>query len=283
VNFCKTIDINTLVKRYEALLVALETSSDDSCKKLMDSPERKYHAEELRNGKPELCKRIIEDRHKRLLELQSDLWNLTLPGLVARITVFDLGIVGQIGLLLLLLWFFYAARRENHAIRSLVDIKEETERNKWFPHGFTLTPQEASLSAEHYAYAYQAVAQRFVFIFSTRTQPLLVISMALFAFPSLVTAYNWYVDLRDLFRLNLGIEAVPRLLTETLVFVGVLLCAFCSIRHSVQSSVILNAWHLAIGEWEREWDETNQEPARPVKVDRLQQKATLEKLSDSSS
>jgi hypothetical protein len=46
------------------------------------------------------------------------------------------------GMLVILLWLFFAARREKHAIRAIVDMDSETrKRNKWFPQKYVLYSQ----------------------------------------------------------------------------------------------------------------------------------------------
>ena len=51
---------------------------------------------------------------------------MSFPGGFPKIEESDLGVIGQVGLLLILAWLFYTVRRENNALQSFVDIDKDT-------------------------------------------------------------------------------------------------------------------------------------------------------------
>lgn len=202
---------------------------------------------------------------------------ITIPGGFSKTMLSDLGIVGQTGLLLILVWGFFAMRRETHAIAAFVDRDENSKRvSAWDPSEYTLIPQNECLSAEHYAYAYQSVSQRFMFVFTSYSRPLLGITMVLAAIPALVPGYNLFTDLRDLWD-NLR-EVEPPLFVKTgveLVLYFVLLTVVRSqLTYIARTSTLLNGWNLAVRDvWMGEWDETDDRPASHVEIDVRNQKA----------
>jgi hypothetical protein len=226
--------------------------------------------------KLELCKTIIKLRLDWVSKgfLESTL--ITFPGGFARLHISDLGIVGQAGLLLILAWGFFAIRRENHAFRAIVDMTPESRRvSGLFPNRFDLTPTDPYFSAEHLAYAYHAVAQRFVFILSSYSSPLLWLTLLLCAFPAIVAGWNAYTDVRDVFQHQFFEQSlVVRTMIEIVLYLAVCLLTSFSIRYVLDSTVLLNGWFLAVRDvWMEEWDETNNAKAEAVTVDVSVQKA----------
>ena len=215
-------------------------------------------------------------------EVARDSLLITFPGGFGKATVSDISVLGQTGLLLLLIWGFYAARREYHAVLSWVDFgKADSEAplfkpTRWFPDRFGLRQTEDWLSAEHLAYAYHAVAQRFLFIFSTRDRQLRGLTLLLVALPSIVAMVNFITDLRDVHRM--GEAFVPtawaRIWLEAGLLVVVLLISLHIARLVARTGVILNGWYLAVARvWMEEWDERTTYPASPVVVDVARQRA----------
>src|SRR5204862_1308337 len=97
-----------------------------------------------------LCKEMIKQRFEWAERSHLDATIISFPGGFAKVIVSDLGIIGQIGLLLILSWSFFAVRRENHAIRAIVDMDEASRNlNRWFPKRFKLIPKNSAFSAEH--------------------------------------------------------------------------------------------------------------------------------------
>jgi hypothetical protein len=270
---------NAAIRKYEKLI---SEAYDIKSKGKSATPYRdalanttigRHHAD-VKNLPEDVCEKILQTQHERLLCQQVDYWNVKLPGLIARVTVFDMDIVGLVGLLIIFLWFFYAARRENHAIRSFVYFAEEAARNKWFPQRFTLVPQNAHLGPEHYAYAYQGVAHRFLFLFSSISGPLLVMTIILISFPLLIALWNYGTDLRDFCKFDLETQVGIRVVIQSVLTACVFILTIGIIRKQVETSVLLNSWSLANRDvWEASWDETVTRPAQNVTIDREIQKA----------
>jgi hypothetical protein len=219
--------------------------------------------------KLELCKSIIKLRLEWVSKGFLDSTLITFPGGFSRLHVSDLGIVGQAGLLLILTWGFFAIRRENHAFRAIVDMTPESRKVVGlFPREFDLMPKDPYFSAEHLAYAYHAVAQRFVFIFSSYSTPLLGLTLLLCSFPALVAGWNAYTDLRDVFRHEFFDQSfVVRTMIEIVLYLAVCFLTFASVRLVLDSTVLLNGWYLAVRDvWMEEWDETNNAKAETVTI-----------------
>src|SRR5262249_15637066 len=131
------------------------------------------------------------------------------------------------------------------------------------------------LSAEHVAYAYHSVAQRFVFIFSHHTKPLLALTLLLLSIPAIVAFWNLGTDIRDLvvhFLQPLNTSILLRTVIESLLFICVLLTTIRIARAEIGTSVLLNGWFLASRDvWMDQWDEGTHEPASPAIIDVRQQ------------
>ncbi|MGL3107542.1 hypothetical protein [Bradyrhizobium sp. BR 1432] len=226
--------------------------------------------------KLELCKSIIKLRLEWVSKGYLESTLITFPGGFARLHISDLGIVGQTGLLPILAWAFFAIRRENHAFRAIVDMTPDSRKVAGlFPKRFDLTPNDPYLSAEHLAYAYHAVAQRFVFIFARYSSPLLSLTLLLCAFPALVAGWNAYTDVRDIFKIEFfDPSLIVRTLIEIVLYLIVCLLTCLCVRYVLDSTVLLNGWYLAVRDvWMEEWDETNNAKAEPVTIDVSEQKA----------
>jgi hypothetical protein len=205
---------------------------------------------------------------------------LSFPGGFGKLHVSDLGIIGQIGMLVILLWLFFAARRENHAIRAIVDMdRDARRRDNWFPQKYILYSQDEHLSAEHVAYAYHSIAQRFVFIFSHHTRPLLALTVLLLFIPAIVSLWNFATDVRDLiarFLQPLNVTNLLRTVVEAFLVACVFLTTIRIVRAELGTSVLLNGWYLAARDvWMDQWDETTLEPAPPATIHVPEQKAEV--------
>ena len=230
------------------------------------------------DDKLEFCKQTAKTAFEWVDKAYLDSTLLSFPGGFAKLSVSDLGVIGQIGMLIILFWLFYAARRENHAIRAIVDMDTETrKKDSWSPQRFVLESQDQYLSAEHVAYAYHSVAQRFVFIFSHHSRPLLSLTFLLLSIPALVGVWNFVTDVRDLVDLFLqpvNFAILLRTTIEAFLLICVLLTTFRIARAELDTSVLLNGWFLAARDvWMEEWDETTHEPASPAIVFVNEQKA----------
>jgi hypothetical protein len=200
---------------------------------------------------------------------------ISFPGSFGKLSVSDLGLAGGFGLLLIISWCFFSSRRENHAIRAIVDMDDSSKRKngRWCPTNFILKPQDPYLSAEHYAYAYHAVAQRFVFLFSRYDRPLLLITILLCCVPALVATWNIYTDGRDVIRLEVT-SLYPRVFIECALLILIYFATAKIVLFQINTSALLNGWHLAARDvWMKEWDERTTDSASMVHVDVRAQRA----------
>jgi hypothetical protein len=224
------------------------------------------------------CRQIAKSAFEWVEKAYRDSTLLSFPGGFGKLSVSDLGIIGQIGMLVILLWLFFAARRENHAIRAIVDMDAEArKRDSWFPQKYAIYSQDKYLSAEHVAYAYHSVAQRFVFILSHYTKPLLLLTLLLLSIPAIVAFWNLATDIRDLidrFLQPVNASILFRTVIEALLFICVLLTTVRIARAELDTSVLLNGWYLAARDvWMDQWDETTHEPASPATIYVSEQRA----------
>jgi hypothetical protein len=199
---------------------------------------------------------------------------MSFPGGFAKIEVSDLGLVGQVGLLLILSWLFYSTRRENHAIRAFVDLDENTRRLGYlFPNRFILIPQDKYLSAEHLTFAYHAVAQRFMFILSRYNRPLLRTTIVLISLPGVIAAWHVLSDIEGVVHYNV-FSLTLRFGTSVLLLGFVGYVTWIIIEYVIETSVILNGWYLASTRiWMHQWSETGDLPASTVEIDMVHQTA----------
>ena len=231
----------------------------------------------------QVCFETIKTRFEWTEKAFADSLFVSFPGGYGKITVSDLGVVGQVGLLLILSWLFFAARRENHAVRAIVDRdRVSREAGRKGRENFILVPQGRYLSAEHYAYAYHSVAQRFMFLFSEHSRPLMIFTWALCAIPPLVAFWNVYPDIRDMLaRPQWELHLIIRVAVEVVIFVCVCVITCLIVRFERDTSIVLNGWYLAARDvWDKDWDETTQEPAKTVAIDVQKQQATPKDLTN---
>lgn len=228
------------------------------------------------------CRNLIADADKLFKNAHHEAMFISLPGSLGKFSIGDLAIVGQFGLLLILSWSFFATRRENHAVRAFVDMDAHSRNTTgWFPVTYILEPRAKLLLAEHFAYAYRSVAQRFVFIFSQHSKPLFAFAGLLTVIPVLVASWNAYTDLQDTFRLiefKSGLFPVRvyiiKIFIEIVLLVLVWLITYQIIRYDLETSTLLNGWELAARDvWMANWDATGHPPGR-VKIDVRAQTAT---------
>lgn len=222
------------------------------------------------------CKATVSKRYDVAHTNYMDSLLISLPGGMGRLHVSDLGIMGNLGLLLIFAWLYFALRRENHAVKSFVDFDRATARQAVAPKKFILEPQDENFSAEHYAFAYQAISQRFVFIFSSYSKPLLIVIGALMLLPAATCALNLFTDIRDLARTPDLFEPIVyvRFALQLVLVCAVFLANAAIVVVATNTSVLLNGWHLAVRDvWMDEWNESNNDPACSVLVNRGEQKA----------
>jgi len=276
--------LGTFRERYQVLLIESQfnfpsANLKKNCEMIVTGVTSQSSSDgtERERSRLDMCKKIVEMRHNwaEIAYLNSS--QITFPGGFGKLHISDLGIAGQFGLGLILSWVFFAVRRQNHAIRAIVDMDEHSRKNAtWRPSIFVLKPQDVTLSAEHVAYAYHSVAQRFVFLFSQHSQPLLLFTMALLFIPALVATWNLYTDIRDTIALGMQVILFFKVLIEIVLVMFAWVLTYLIVRFEIDTSVLLNGWYLAARDvWEDEWDETpeKQKMASSVKVDVAQQRA----------
>jgi hypothetical protein len=204
-----------------------------------------------------LCDNLIASRRDKTATAESDSRFVSFPGGFGKVYVPDLAIMGNVGLSLLLTWMYFAARRENQAIKTFVEIRNGNRRGLFRDIcKYHLDPQDRRLSAEHYVYVYHAIAERFLFILSQWSQPLLRTTASLMALPAVVSTLHFLTDARDI--LSRSFEKSVLLLTmlELALVILVILITYLIIKLIVDTSAVLNAWYLAVREvWVKSLDE----------------------------
>jgi hypothetical protein len=236
----------------------------------------------LSNDKLSECdehfRRVIADEQKWTTELAREARMVAFPGGFGRTTVADLSVLGQAGLALIMAWWFFGSRRENHAIRAIVDrdggpaVKRRGTAKK-----FVLVPQDRFLSAEHLAFAYHSVAQRFLFLASSPTPLPRAFSTALVYLPLAIATWNVVTDLLDIwqFRSLLSSAVFVRLAVEILLWSLLAAMTAAILATETDTSAILNGWYLAVKHvWMERWDESTMDPACAVLVDARAQEAS---------
>ncbi|MBI4273766.1 MAG: hypothetical protein HY659_03575 [Rhizobiales bacterium] len=222
----------------------------------------------------QLCAKSTKERYEWAEKAYLESTLVSFPGGFGKLSVADLGVIGEAGLLLIMSWAFFTARRENHSVRAIVDMDDVSRRRYyWCPRVFKLEPQDGHLSAEHYAYAYHTVAQRFVLLFSRHSQPLLLFTVLICLVPAGVASWNLGTDIRDAHKLK---EAIlyRRIEFSTALLAFIYYLTGLVIWFQVRTSVVLNAWYLAVRDvWMEEWDERTADSASVVKIDVLKQTA----------
>jgi hypothetical protein len=219
-----------------------------------------------------LCREVLKVDLEEIARREIQAWDFAVPGIGARTTVFDLGLVGNIGLLLILLWFYYASRRENHAVRAFVDTASSSD---WVPffRTFDLRATNSRLKPRHYAFAYQAVAQRFVFLTSRRSWTLLLATIGMMLLPLAVSVWNLWTDVRDVSLWQLGELVFARMGLAVALTVILSFLSFNVVRLQLMTSGLLNGWYLASRDvWEALGD-GEFDGAPVVSIDPSQQRA----------
>jgi hypothetical protein len=216
------------------------------------------------------CRQTALDRHAFAEKAVLESAMVALPAGLGRLHISDFGIMGNAAILFILLWSYYAMRRENHAIKTFVDFDESRRRNaSWVPAIFCLEPQDPNLSAEHYAFSYHAVSQRFLFLFSVHTRPLLVATVTLGSVPAIASALNLLSDIASLVTQSDLFEpsVFARFAVEIALFAVVLVVTWKIVCLLVETSVLLNGWQLAVSYvWMNEWDESTDDPASDAEI-----------------
>jgi hypothetical protein len=216
------------------------------------------------------CKKIVDHRYAESDSNIDRSWIITLPGGLGQLYFLDMAIMGNAGLLLLLSWLLFACRRENQAIKSFVKFSEDYSSwwRAWKLDTLVIIPADQFLFSEHYAYAYHSVSQRFLFMLTSRTRPLLFLTIVLATFPAIVSALHFVFDVRSLFERPFERPVWVFTFFEFLLTAAVWALTYFIINYAILTSLLLNAWLLAVQSiWMGRWDENKDEEAPPVKVD----------------
>jgi|GEM_PF-4749486 len=267
--------LEDLIKEYETARQALELHCRDLALVSSSSSSSALRIER--------CRERVDVLAKQLTSSIDESMNVTLPGGLGKFSIGDLAIIGQFGLLLILSWSFFATRRENHAVRAFVDIDAHSRNTAGLlPTRFILEAKSRFLQAQHLAIAYKAVAQRFMFLFSAHSRPLMAFTVLLVAVPALVATWNAYTDLIDLFmilRFKGGVLQTDIFLFKTLVEVVLLVLVWLMtlyiVRFELDTSTLLNGWQLAVQDvWMATWASAREPPVR-VEIDARAQTARI--------
>lgn len=270
------------VRRHHVGLSAYLKGNDPFSPEADRQEELKLLSEDDRQKKlAQFCRDTLWQRQQALVADQISYWKIGMPGIGVAVTVFDMGVIGQLGLLIILLWLYFGTRRENEAVRSFVDFDKELNRLRLFPADYVLVPRQDLFSSEHYVYAYQAVAHRFLFLLGTKAGPALGMTILLFLFPAAVCGWNLWTDFRDISSWPdvIGMQGQYRTIIATIGFVFVCISTWGAIRRSIQTSILLNGWRIASRDvWSKRWDEEKPDRAPKVRVYRHRQEAETLRL-----
>lgn len=228
------------------------------------------------------CQQKLDDSRKNISSMIREQTMISFPGGFPKTNVSDLGILGIAGLCLIHSWLFFAMRRESHAIATFVDFDHHSALiGRWIPKSFDLKGQLSYMSSEHLVYAYHSVAQRFIFIFSHRSRPLVVFSALLLLLPTFVASWNLYTDLRDLlmedakFGIPFPKQWWGKAIAQTILLMTDIFIALVTMRYGFRTGAILNGWYLASRDvWMQEWDEDTPSDHSTVHIEVEQQRAT---------
>jgi hypothetical protein len=209
------------------------------------------------------CRNVILQTYEFASRARFESTMVTLPWGMGRMHISDFGITANVTLILILIWLLFALRRENHAIKNFVDFHQAYRPVKLtYQDPFIVVATEPVLSPEHYAYAYHAVSQRFMFLFSVRRSPLFFASMALGAFPAVISLLNLLSNIRSLFAHSFEPAVYVRFAIEVGLVLLVIVITVGIMRFMLDTSVLLNGWGLAVHNvWLDAWDESTLEDA----------------------
>jgi len=239
----------------------LRDEKREFCNRILPDTQRNpiiERAHKFADVHEKLCDDLIEWRRGKAATAEYESQFVSFPGGFGKLYVPDLAIMGNIGLSLLLIWLYFASRRENQAVKTFVEIRDGNKRGLFADvYKYVLDPQDKRLGPEHYVYVYHAIAERFLFILSQWSRPLLRTTAGLISLPALVSALHFYTDARDV--LSKSYEKSVLLLTmcELSLVLLVLVVTYSVISLVVDTSAVLNAWNLAVRDvWVGSLDET---------------------------
>jgi hypothetical protein len=200
------------------------------------------------------------------------------PGGFGAVDVSDLGILANLGLLLILAWGFYAARRERDAVSSFINF-ESGECGHWSPQRYHIIPADPLLNAQHLSVAYSSVANRFLFLFSDKSKPKIIVISLVLSIPFFVSSANLLSDLVDVTNTRFENSVSIIFTVELFLVAAVGLLTFRCAALAKDTSFLLYGWFLGVRDvWSKEcWSESYANPS-PLEVNSVDGKATPRKF-----
>jgi hypothetical protein len=234
---------------------------------------QRYHSKESPLDEA-TAKEMVKEQLKQLVKKQVDEWYVEVPGIPARIMIYDFDVIGHFAAIFLAIWGMFASRREYLAMLSIVNVETKEGDDEWYPDKMTLRPSENTFGERECAYAYYVVANKFLFLTSKPTLGSLMGTSVLILLPVVLSVWNIYTDLRDISVFNLWKDPIVhvRTLVSVLFSVSLLyLISAGSMKYFWKTSALLNAWYLATTKvWQTsiQQNENVTRNARAVDVDR---------------
>ncbi|GJM36420.1 MAG: hypothetical protein DHS20C18_54210 [Saprospiraceae bacterium] len=137
------------------------------------------------------CLQVLKSERHFLIQQKSREHIIEIPIIGIYMNLGDLGILGQIAIIVLLIFYYACIRRELHAINEFVlFINEKKKRYLMFC--------EPTFSAAQYYLAYESFSQYFVFISSTKRLKLGLFNTFFIFFPSIIMLISLLADISDL-------------------------------------------------------------------------------------
>lgn len=191
------------------------------------------------------CKKQAKYRYEKFRDAAIETHWISFPAGLPKIMTGDLVVSGNLGLILILLWTLFAVRRENHAIRTIIDIDDNSrETLSFFPNRFKLVPNR-QFTALDISTSFYAISPRFVFILTKRDRPLQYITALLLALPAFVSFWHLYTDIRDIQKAFLGNAVTLNVMVGMLLSLAVAFLCIHIAKIATQTSAIINGWGLA--------------------------------------
>ena len=285
---------NTLARRFEAALMSQDPCSDELTFKRYHCdpndektvqlchivPGNSYPTEGTsKQTGAEWCREILKKQHEELLKQQVDFWKISIPGFGAPLTAYDLGVMGQLAIVLIFLWLFYATRRELHAMEGLVRVARnepswfrrlvaDLRRSVFLDGNLRLDRAEKDIGTSYLGHAYHAISQEFVFITSRPRWYLLAATFVLLLLPSITSAVIAISDIGDLVHyFGMAVSSGSQGVSEYFVRSGISVCSSLIaillgslvVRNEIGAAVLLNAWAIAAEATKNTLDDNREE------------------------
>lgn len=233
---------NTVVARYETAVL-----QPDACD---TSLYHRFHTNVPGENAESQCRQVLELERDEWLKARIEQQVVSVPFVGQTLTVYDLGVVAQFAMLLVGTWFWFASRRESHAIRSVVDVSPKNlgqkKPNASVPISgdATLYPQESSWTRTQYVYAYQTVAHRFLFLTSTGGFAPLLATCCVMSLPIAAAVLEAVSDFESVIVYGLtGLDITARLVCSVFLTLLVVLVYGACVFNELQVAAVLNLWH----------------------------------------